>query len=252
MVRERLPGLERLRMQGALGRVDLGLQVGPGQTLSHNHRAHRIGDRVADRDVRRLLEGIAPPLQTDRAHHRLGDRGRDPFDVAREGCERDQVSAHRTPRQQGRQIPIVVGLPGTQADLSKTFPGSQGLPGTDLPNMIILSSKAAGISQEWREVPEQIRDGFVSSGELSMPARCPEPISECITQLISGDQRPDRLAEELTSLSEIYRQRASYQRQLSRLVAPQIIGWGLIISVITLLLYAILNPLLLEVKGTLL
>ncbi|MBL6724775.1 MAG: type II secretion system F family protein [Rubripirellula sp.] len=137
------------------------------------------------------------------------------------------------------------------ADLSKTFPSSQGLPGTDLPNMIILSSKAAGISQEWREVPEQIRDGFVSSGELSMPARCPEPISECITQLISGDQRPDRIAEELTSLSEIYRQRASYQRQLSRLVAPQIIGWGLIISVITLLLYAILNPVLVELKGTL-
>ncbi|MCP4890581.1 MAG: hypothetical protein GY904_28780 [Planctomycetaceae bacterium] len=137
-------------------------------------------------------------------------------------------------------------------DLSKSTQGSQRLPKTDLPTMIALSANVAGISQEWREVPEQIRDGFVSSGELSTPARCPEPISECITHLISGDPSPDRVAEELKSLSEIYRRRASYQRQLSRLVAPQIIGWGLTIFVIAILLYAILNPILLEAKGTLL
>lgn len=125
----------------------------------------------------------------------------------------------------------------------------QGEP--DLPTIITLSADVAGISEPWRDVPENLRQGRLSADVLAFPNDCPDPMSQCLIDLASGSRHPEVVADDLKSLSEIYQSRSNHQGQWSRILAPQIIAWLLIITIMILLFQVILYPLLEELKGTL-
>jgi hypothetical protein len=125
----------------------------------------------------------------------------------------------------------------------------QGQP--DLPTIITLSAEVAGVSEQWSDVPEKLRQGYLSADELAIPTTCPDLLRQCLIDLASGTRHPDAVADDLKSLSEIYQSRSNYQGQWSRIWAPQIIGWALIIIVMIILFQVILYPVLEELKGTL-
>ena len=120
-----------------------------------------------------------------------------------------------------------------------------------LSSMIMCSADAACIADEWCNVPKKLQQGAVNINELAIPVSCPDPIGQCVVDLASGKRNQDLVAGDLRTISEIYQQRAHHHGRWSRQMAPQILAWVLMISMMILLIQVILYPLLEVLKGTL-
>ena len=121
---------------------------------------------------------------------------------------------------------------------------SQAFGQPDLGTTIITAAEVAGLSEQWFECLERIREGYTALEELRIPEGCPGGVSQCVVELAKGTRAKDSIATDLRGVSELYQRRANHHGRLTLQVIPQIASWGLMVFMMVMMLQAIILPLM--------
>ncbi|MCO8125398.1 type II secretion system F family protein [Stieleria sp. TO1_6] len=106
----------------------------------------------------------------------------------------------------------------------------------------------ASFADQWRGVIERIQGGTITATALEMPTSTPQPVQDCIIDLLAGKRTNQSIALDLRRLADLYTQKSSQHRNWWFNQFPRWVSWLIMIAIIVLLLRAILTPLL-EVVG---
>ncbi|WP_182865152.1 type II secretion system F family protein [Rhodopirellula sp. JC639] len=131
-----------------------------------------------------------------------------------------------------------------QINPARGTPGSTT--GIELGRVLQAAAEAVGPawSSSWASVIDNVHGGSTSEDALEMPPHTPEPVRQCVLDLVNGRRPSDRIALDLRRLAELYLQKSNRDRSLWTEVLPRAVTWLLMILMMVILLQAILMPLL--------
>ncbi|MCM2373165.1 type II secretion system F family protein [Aporhodopirellula aestuarii] len=125
------------------------------------------------------------------------------------------------------------------------LPHSANAGNTEAGRVIETAAEVAGpqFAEAWATVVENIRRGSQTPAALAMPKTTPEPVGQCVIDLVSGRRDGASIALDMLRLSDLYRQTSRRRRTWWIDVVPQRVSAILMITMIVIILRAILQPL---------
>ncbi len=122
---------------------------------------------------------------------------------------------------------------------------------TDLGSVMETPAEVVGptFAKSWESVIQNVRGVSQSVGSLAMPADTPEPVGQCIFDLVSGQRESASVAFDLRRLSDLYAQKSHRRQALWTELLPRSVMWLLMIVLLIVMIRAILAPLLDVVGG---
>lgn len=111
---------------------------------------------------------------------------------------------------------------------------------------IEVAARVAGDSFEefWKPSLERIIGGSQTADSLTLPANTPEPVKQCVVDLVAGNRDHPSIAMDLRQLSELYRQVSTDRRGRWIDFLPRVISGVIVITIIAILVRSIIVPLI--------
>ena len=123
-----------------------------------------------------------------------------------------------------------------QVDVGQSTPGSA----------IEVAARVAGpaFEESWKPSLQRIVGGSQDTGSLMLPANTPEPVKQCVVDLVAGNREPVSVAMDLRQLGELYQQISSVRRARWIDLLPRVIGGVIVLTIIAILVRSIIVPLI--------
>ncbi len=123
----------------------------------------------------------------------------------------------------------------------------------ELGQVISSSAQVAGpeFAKPWETVASNIQSGAQSASALDFPTGTPEPVVQCLLDLVTGKRDAAAVGLDLRRLDDLYRRQARISRTWWTRVWPIGVSWLLMIAFIFILLQSIIAPLWDVVKESL-
>lgn len=97
--------------------------------------------------------------------------------------------------------------------------------------------------EAWSQSIENVRAGACTSDAIAMPPQTPEPIGDCVVDLVSGRRDGESVAVDLRQLSEQYQQQSLRHRAWWINVLPRWIAGAVMLAIIVVMLKTMAAPL---------
>ncbi|EMI54076.1 type II secretion system F family protein [Rhodopirellula sallentina] len=98
-------------------------------------------------------------------------------------------------------------------------------------------------AQSWSHVIKNIQSGSQTETALAIPETTPEPVEQCVVDLVSGQRSNTSIAFDMLRLSDLYQQTAHHRRSWWINVLPRWVSAILVIALMIAMLRTILVPL---------
>ncbi|MFG0287307.1 MAG: type II secretion system F family protein [Rhodopirellula sp. JB044] len=115
----------------------------------------------------------------------------------------------------------------------------------DAGRVIASAAEVVGprFAQSWSHVIKNIQSGSQTEKALAIPKTTPEPVEQCVVDLVSGQRSNTSIAFDMLRLSDLFQQTAQHRRSWWITVVPRWVSAILVIALMIVMLRTILAPL---------
>ncbi|MBB3206836.1 type II secretory pathway component PulF [Rhodopirellula rubra] len=125
------------------------------------------------------------------------------------------------------------------------LPHSSNANHADAGHVIEMAAEVVGprFAESWSPAINNIRRGSQTSAALAMPDTAPEPVGQCVVDLVSGQRDGQSVALDMIRLSDLYGQTSRRRQNWWIDVVPRWVSAILMIAMMVIMLRTILLPL---------